>query len=121
MNLDVITYVADALNICYNNNCCNNIKEGSMSDLGDLFDMFSQDGDEEKKQRNAQENGANDKAGATDTKTQIMNKVKQNKVILFTGVVFVILAAGTAGYFLIRYVGDHGIKSLLDIVAPFIQ
>jgi hypothetical protein len=92
-----------------------------MGDLGDLFDMFSRDGDDDKKQSNAQDNGTNEKAGATDTKTQIMNKLKQNKVILFTVVGIVILAVGTAGYFLISYINDHGFKRLLEIVAPFIQ
>jgi hypothetical protein len=92
-----------------------------MGDLGDLFDMFSQDGDQGKKQRNAQEPESSEKSSATDLKTRIISKIKQNKIILITTLGVVFLVVGIAGYFLFNYVNDHGIKGILDIVMPFIK
>jgi hypothetical protein len=92
-----------------------------MGDLGDLFDMFSQDGDNDKKQRNAQDPESDNNAGTTNTRTQLINKLKQNKTLLCTVIGVGILVLGTAGFFLIRYIGDHGTKGILDIVMPFIK
>jgi hypothetical protein len=92
-----------------------------MGDLGDLFDMFSQDGDGDKKQRNSQDPESNDKSGTNDTKTQILNKLKQNKVLLFTAIGVVTLVIGVVGYFLYGYISDHGIKGILDTIMPFIK
>jgi hypothetical protein len=92
-----------------------------MGDLGDIFDLFSQDDDNGKKQRNAQDPDSKDQPGATDTRTQITNKLKKNKMLLMATVGVIILVVGAIAYLLIGYLSDHGLKTIIDIIIPFIK
>ena len=91
-----------------------------MSDLGDIFDMFSQDGDDNKKKPN-QDGESQNNANQTDQKTLIINKIIQNKALLFTLIGIGFLVIGAAIYFLTGYINDLGAKSIMDNGLPFIK
>jgi hypothetical protein len=90
-----------------------------VGDLGDIFDMFSQD--DEKKRRNGQDAESSEKSNATDPKSLIINKITKNKALLVTVIFVGILIVSAAAYFLINYIGDHGTKGIIDTIKPFIN
>jgi hypothetical protein len=91
-----------------------------MSDLGDIFDVFSQDDDDNKKKQN-QDAEAQNNFSQTDPKTLIINKIIQNKALLITLIYFGFVVIGAAAYFLTGYINDHGAKGIMDNVKPFIK
>jgi hypothetical protein len=91
-----------------------------MGDLGDIFDLFSQDGGDDKKQGN-KDPESKEKSNASDPKSIIINKLKQNKALLIATVGVGILVIGAVAYFTIGYIGDHGTKGILDTVLPLIK
>jgi hypothetical protein len=96
------------------------IKKTAMSDLGDIFDMFSQDGDDNKKKPNQDAESQNN-ADQTDQKTLIINKIIRNKALLFTLIGIGFMVIGAAAYFLTGYINDLGAKSIMENVKPFIK
>jgi hypothetical protein len=89
-----------------------------MGDLGDIFDLFSQDND--KKQRKGQEAESEGQPTETSLQSQVINKLVKNKALLVGALFAGVLLVGAAGYFLICYIGDNGVKGILDVIKPFI-
>jgi uncharacterized membrane protein len=90
-----------------------------MGDLGDIFDMFSQD--DEKKSRKAQDSESQVTTSETDPKSLIINKLTQNKGLLFTLIITGVLVIGIIIYFLVVFINSHGVKGIIDAIAPFIK
>jgi hypothetical protein len=90
-----------------------------MSDLGDIFDLFSQN--EDKKSRTSQEGESQGQTNDTDIKSLIINKLKQNKGLLITVIIAGILIIGLVIYFGWFLVNNYGAKGIIDAITPLIK
>jgi hypothetical protein len=90
-----------------------------MGDLGDIFDLFSQDDD--KKSRKSQDGESQGTISETDPKSLIINKIKQNKGLLITLIIAGVLIIGAIIYFLAVVINSQGAKEIFDAIAPFIK
>lgn len=90
-----------------------------MGDLGDIFDLFSQD--DEKKSRKSQDGESQGTISETDPKSLIINKIKQNKGLLITLIIAGVLIIGAIIYFLAVVINSQGAKGIFDAIAPFIK
>jgi hypothetical protein len=90
-----------------------------MSDFGDIFDMFSNDGKENKKSRG--QTGSQDEASGNNPMSLVMNKLSKNKPLLIATVVAGTVILGGVAFFLIKYIGTNGAKGIIDTIKPFLN
>lgn len=92
-----------------------------MSELGDIFGMFSQNADRDKKKCQGQNAKSQDNSNAADPKSLIISKVLQTKTLLITLEVAGILIICTVSYFLFGYLNDLSVQGIIDNVKPYTQ
>jgi hypothetical protein len=90
-----------------------------MGEVGDIFDMFSNEDDDDK--RTSKKNNAQDDASANDWKSAVMGKLSKNKPLLMATVVAGIAILAGLAFFIVKYIGANGVKGIIDNVKPFLN
>jgi hypothetical protein len=93
--------------------------EADVGDLSDIFDIFSND--DEENNRTRKQTGSQDEPSRSDLKTVVMNKLAKNKALLVATVVAGIAIVGMVTFFLIKYIGTNGTKGIAEGITPFLN
>jgi hypothetical protein len=89
-----------------------------MSDLGDIFDIFSNEGGNDSK---SQQQTGMPKQAEKDTRSSIIGKFTRNKPLLITTVVVGLAILGIVGLFLFKYIGANGVSGIINFIKPFLN
>jgi hypothetical protein len=93
------------------------VREFEMSDLGDIFNMFSDEGNSKPRKQTASQDESSD----IDPKSVIMKKLARNKPLLIATVVAGIAIICVVAFFLIKYIGVSGANGIIDGIKPFLN
>jgi hypothetical protein len=93
------------------------VREFEMSDLGDIFNMFS----DEENSKSRKQAASKDESSDTDPKSVIMKKLYRNKLLLIATVVAGIAIISVIAFFLIKYIDANGANGIIDGIKPFLN
>jgi hypothetical protein len=93
--------------------------ELTVSDLGNIFDIFSNEDDDNK--RNRKNDNSQNQEPENDWKSSVKGTLSKNRPLLIITVVAGLAILVGAVFFVIKYIDASEVKAVIDTVAPFIK